>query len=408
MARIVVLAALLAAVSAETAAAASPGAAPDQYIDNYVIGDDSVYDLDHNGHLDAKELAVKALHESPATKDLYNAIDVIRIDGVFDAQELAQYYAKARKDSAKQLDPLLKQVKGGVPEKNGIDIVALYQAEKALRCAGGQGLYIRQDQFDVGVYAQSLAAGKATGASLKIAQDLAANTTTATIHGFASDVAYRSPCMLRPSGSSGPYVSGYVFAPWVFANGTAGGAGKTPASTLKVGLNNEFEIAGAPLLDLQYYTLSPYFQTDFQDDARIVGGQAIWTPYRYDWRLNAFTGLGSPLDYYWAANLIGDFRYVDVAGNSGLKAGASYGWLGEHFGIVADVLPKQFKHNLTFNAAYDAAWNTIGGGWATEFTSSLAWNFVDSASLTLAYTSGTDRDTLVKSDQVTLSLNYKQ
>ena len=75
---------------------------------------------------------------------------------------------------------------------------------------------------------------------------------------------------------------------------------------------------------------------------------------------------------------------------------------------MADVLPQQFKHNLTFNAGYDAAWNALSGGWANQFSTALAWNLSPSAALSLAYVNGTDRGTLTSSNQVTLSLNYKQ
>ena len=277
--------ALLAAASVALLMPASAAA----IIDNYVAGDDRVFDLDHNGRLDAKELAVKALHESPKTSDLYNAIDVIRIDGVFDAQELAQYYATSRQQSAKALDPLLKQVGKPATEKAGIIINDLHAAEGALRCSGGQGVYIRHDQFDVGVYAKSLSAGSAQGASFKIAQDLAANSTAASIHGFATAVIYRNPCLKPPGGdANSPFVSGYVLAPWIFANGNIGGTGKTPASTLQLGVNSEVEVLGRT----SSICSTTLCRLTFRPTSRT---RAAFSVDRRPGRLTVSTGISTPL-----------------------------------------------------------------------------------------------------------------
>ena len=397
LARMACVVAVLVAAAPHQVQAASGDLAP--------VGDWK-YDLNNDGKLSAAELAVKALHESKGTGPLYEAIDVGPVDGVFEPNELAAFYAKSRKTSAKTLAPLLQQV--GKPVGNGVDLVALYDAEKALRCASGQGIYIRQDRFDIGPYINSIPASGAQGAAFSITRDISGNATTASIHGVVDAVLYRSPCLTPPSGDTNrPYVSGFVFAPWVYANGTLKSSGKQPPTNLQFGFDTEFEVAGTKTFDLQYWTFEPYFQTDFQGAANIWGGKATWTPYRMDWRLNAATVNDRPVDYFWKFNLFADYRHVAEAGNSGLAANANYAWLGADLGIAAHLFPKQFGHTLTFSAGYDAGWDAVAGVFAGQLTSSLAWAFNPSSSISLNYTRGTDRQTMTDSDTVTVALRYK-
>lgn len=137
------------------------------------------YDINGDGKLSIQELRVKHLHE---TVPIYDKIDNIRVDGIFDTQELAAFYKSSETASDKRPDPLAKKAVHGE-----LSLKEIADAEFRQKCNERKGLYVRGDRFDLGVYSgdfESAEGGSAKGASVDIASD--GGKTTATIDGVVS------------------------------------------------------------------------------------------------------------------------------------------------------------------------------------------------------------------------------
>jgi len=361
------------------------------------------YDANGDGTLDREELRVKALHD---TVPVYDEIDVIVVDGVFSQAELEAFYARSEQKAQRAETSL---VKTAGPDES-ITVPELYDIEKMRRCGDGGRFFLRGAKPETGVASSNDPGTVTTGASLAITDK--DNTTTATVNGVAGYIISYN-CLSRPEGvgPTDPYLSGYVVAPWISANGTLFTEGETPdTSKLKAGVDAQFEISNV-LFNLQYLTLSPYFQTDFSGDAEIYGGMVSWEPRQSAIRLGGVTRPeGALLDFYWTAKGVADYRYVAKAGASGLTDGAEYAWLGGTLGLNGWLFPNALDSRLFFTTEYSAFWDAYSDRTVDLFKANLGWDLTPdkSTAIRLGYQRGTDKDTLTKVNQVDLSLTFKK
>ena len=173
----------------------------------------------------------------------------------------------------------------------GIDYPSIAENDAALaaRC-GDSGFFLRGDVADVGVYFQNGVSVVESGALLSIASDNGA--TTASVNG-AVGYAFNQNCLPNPPGA-GAYVSGYVIAPWLLASGNFYDSEVDDNDTkIQAGLTGQVEIAEA-IFDVQYLTVSPYYQTDFDFEAEVYGGQLSWRPIMTEIHLGGTTTLPEP------------------------------------------------------------------------------------------------------------------
>lgn len=370
-----------------------------------------LYQFDRNGDgsLDAEEIRVRDLHKK---EPIYGQIDVIVVDGQFSPEELSLFYEQSRKDL--KPTPLVKQAQASGP----IPLPVIYDIEVAARC-GESGFYVRGTPTNGGDFRPNVGVSEVggvrlveTGAQVSITGE--EESTTATINGVVG-YAFNQNCIRRPDGF-GPgavYVSGYVISPWLLASGTLFDS-EAPDGTdkLQAGLAGQIEIANA-IFDTQYLTATPYYQTDFQGEAQVYGGTVSWRPYASAIHLGGTTKPeGAILNFYWTAEAIADYFYVDNAGSTSLTAGTEYAWLGGNLGVNGWIMPDMLDERLSFTSTYGVFWDAYSHRTVDLFNASLNWAFTpkkdpNQFAIALGYQNGTDRNTLVDVNQWTLGLTFK-
>jgi hypothetical protein len=329
---------------------------------------------------------------------------------------------KADKNSrAALLDTKIAAV-SSMPHKPGNDVPQPGTAEYAQQNA--PRFYVRQNALDSFYYLYpaipssnaSGAASKALGASFSFTDDQIAKTQTTTIQAYSAYVVARNLAIFPPDNYSGPYVSKWAIAPWLSAAGTLSEP-RTPKekSALQFGPDGQFEVSGLGPFDVQDFRLAPYVQTDFRGLGRIAGFDALWEPYY----LGALLGgadhaiLNDFMFFFWRFIAEADVKHVEAAGLSNLTPHADYAWLGGTLQAKVFLLPNSPDQNLAsriyLSASYQFFDNAASSRRIEQFISELGYNLSSdgSSSISLQYTNGTDKATLVNARQYKAQFNYK-
>jgi hypothetical protein len=320
-----------------------------------------------------------------------------KLDGELDSKKLA-HVGWLQADIA---------VLGSIPLKR----LAKKKKEKTSSCDSGQGFYLRRDKLDVSIYNRSLDDKIAKGAAISFTENFESDTDTAEVHALAAYVFARSPCRERPAGVDvgKPFVSGYVFAASVAADGNLTDDRAMEKSALKPTIDAQVEIASGPF-DLQAFTFSPFYQTDFRGEAEAYGMQASWEPYKLDWRLGGSYQQFSPLfDFFYQLKAEMIALRVNDPGLTDLKADSDYLWLGGTARLNVYILPDVLSDRLTWISTYQYYFDDRSDENIDLFTTALAYNLTESGhtSISVEYQQGTKRDTLDEVDQYLVTLNAK-
>ena len=283
---------------------------------------------------------------------------------------------------------------------------------KTTGCDSGQGFYLRRDKLDISIYNRSIDESAAEGAAISYTDDRQDDTQTAEVHALAAYVFARNPCasLYERTRPGHPYVSGYAFAARVSADGTLTADRTDEKSALKPALDAQIEIAGAPFIDLQYVTLTPYYQTDFRGEAQAYGFSASWQPYNLDWRLGGSYQQFSPLfDFFYQLQAEAVALRVNNPGLTDLVADTDYMWLGGTARLHVFLLPDILNDRLTWTTSYQYYGDTKSNQNVHLFTTNLGYNLTadGKTSVSLQYQRGEDRDTLQHLNQYLATLNVK-
>jgi hypothetical protein len=294
---------------------------------------------------------------------------------------------------------------GGIP----LEVLAEKRPPRPDPCGVQNGFYLRSDRVDMAVAKDNLSA--AEGASLSITNDRLTNTQTAEINGIIGYVR-RDPCVHRPDGVgvTDAYLSGYAFSPSVAAHGTLGSNPAREKSDVRVGLDAQFEIFSGAIFNSQYFTVSPYYQTDFRGIARAYGINVTWEPYLLTMRLGGRPGWLSPwIDFFWTAQAEVDIFHVEKSGLTDLTSGTDYAWFGGTVRAYVYLLPQQLQRRLVLTGNYTHFWDERSGRNIWLAWSTLAYNLNEegSAAVSLEYAKGTDKATLRDMDRYIAKLNVK-
>ena len=280
-------------------------------------------------------------------------------------------------------------------------------------CDPPNNLYVRADRLDTYLYGiQSLDAAK--GASISFTNDSLTGHRTTAISGIASYVVLREACLDPPKRQTNDngYLAGYAIAPWVYGNGSITNfatKAKPDQSALKFGVDAQYAWIGGAPFDAHYVTLSPYYQTDFLDQARVYGFTASWQPLWADLHLGGALGTGNPyLYWFWQFAAEADLRRVDVPGMTQLHRGQS-AWIGSTARLHLFLLPSVFNHRLHADGTFKEYWDASSSVSIYEYIAALAYNLTDdgNASISIEYSRGTDKDTLNSLNQYVVKLNAK-
>jgi hypothetical protein len=308
-----------------------------------------------------------------------------------------------------------------VPPKHG---TAEYAQQNAQR------FYVRQNALDAFYYLypsipdpknsgsssdSSSSASKASGANLSWTNDRLNRSQVFNIQAYTGFVVARQ-LDLRPSNDdSTPYVSKWAIAPWLYANGLLDQPAKTTdKSALQFGGETQIEVSRLGPFAITDVRFAPYYQTDFRGIANIQGIDALVEPYNLGALLGgADHAISDLMFFYW--RLIGeaDIRHVTAAGLTNMKSDTEYAWLGGSLQFKASFFPNSPNSTLA-NRIYltgTAQWfdSLSAQPGLQNYVAELGYNLdpAGTSSISLQYSHGTDKSTLVKADQYKAQLNFK-
>lgn len=412
--------------------------------------DPRLYDANGNGVLEQSEAEIWLMHKSDKTLAKY---DLDR-DGQISQREARAIVAESAKTLAKRKDEVayealyfsgnpVSRVEASIPKSETFD-----------PCKTPQQLYIRRDRLDTFQYrnvapgstlanvagqpnyaVKEVTRAEAKGASFSYNRDEIKDTDQLNIKGRAALVVARLDpnCAgyntdpnnpFSPPDPNAPFLFGYTIAPWIDAQGSLTSPRKSGEfSSLQAGVDAQLAIGGGPLLDLQYFVFSPYYQTDFEGEAHIAGFRAGWEPFSpYDLRLGGRLGVPDPyVDWFWQARAEVDFKSVSDPGNTNLDED-HYAWLGGIVRANINLFPDRSKilslegtpfaeltnrvyASGTFQWHYDAYAQRAVHMYGAEIGYNLTTD--GKSSVSVQYNKGTDKDTLEKKDMYVLGLNFK-
>jgi hypothetical protein len=298
-------------------------------------------------------------------------------------------------------------------------------------------LFVRADRIDnlfYGVIAD-YSSGQAKGVSLGYTDNRAAQTQTGAISptqnvmisGTISYLLPPTPVYLDNEG-----YSKFASAFWVYGNGTWDHPLKQfgDASALKSGIDFQFSKKfPTGVLDDLLFNIAPYFQTDFNGDARAAGSSFTFEPVISSIYLGQSRGGNSFVNGFWVLRPEVDFLKVTDPGLTLLSRG-TYDWLGVTARTYLFLFPSytpgsswappwlanRFSVFGTGQYYWDSNSRTEVRYYSTELQYNLSGCTTDmtgsecpqgSSSLSFEYDWGIDRDTLVKAKKYLIKLTYK-
>ncbi|MER8569018.1 hypothetical protein NKH85_12550 [Mesorhizobium sp. M0924] len=346
--------------------------------------------------------------------------ELARVNGILKTQSQPQKAAAAAADDFPPLDP----------------------AELAKKPK--QKIYVRKDKLNALYYLYPQAPFDAKGASVTWSNDYLKDTQSLAIQGFVSYVPY-APYSFHAGVDGDPSLSQvvvplqfsrYAAGPYVYGAGTIGSPRKVgEKSALQVGLDNQFEIIGGGVFNLQTLGISPYYQTDFRGEASIYGLTALWEPYKPQWSLGGTRDNGESLvSMYWRAIAETDVFRVAKAGETSYTDDTNIALLGGTVslnGVLFQNMPQvgaALCGRISFNAQYQYFWDAVSGDNLHNLHGEVDYNLggkknyatrlcpdspanasgtVGTTAVALTYDDGTDKDTREKRKKLQLQLTYQ-
>ncbi|MEX2697072.1 hypothetical protein [Rhizobium mongolense] len=298
----------------------------------------------------------------------------------------------------------------------GIPLAALLTEDEpkpVAACDDRQQVFIRRNRLDNWMF-DLVPVSEAEGASISYTNDQQADENTLSIDGTIGVALWRDPCRKPQDGSEPgtPYFSAFAVVPWLSAHGTRS-TGDTESSDLRFGLEFQSELADIAPLNLSYFSVSPYYQTDFRGEANAFGVEAIWTPYWLEARLGGnYIVNDDPLDWFWQFSGEADYLSVQDVGRTDLTDD-DYAWFGFTAKInlfpFSDSSNEALRDRVRLTGTMKHYWDVLSGEHISDYMAELAYNLdpSGSTSISLNYENGTRKETRTDVDQIELKLNYK-
>lgn len=205
--------------------------------------------------------------------------------------------------------------------------------------------------------------------------------------------AVANPCLpndVNNRGGTDLFLSAFAIAPFVEFHGS-GSNTATGVSTLRFGMQSEFELFSGGIFDNQLLKINPYFQTDFEFDAEIFGLQAAWTPIHLDVNLNSTKTTSDDFKYWWNFQGLIDYHNVKKVGNSGLSSSTNYGWVGANITANFEYLPES-SNGIYGSASLELFHDVVASQSVDKFTTELGIYLDDTKknSFSITYEDGTN------------------
>lgn len=313
-----------------------------------------------------------------------------------------------------------------------------------------KALFVRADPLDNFHYASvyldpdAPTAADAKGLSVSYTDNRRTGAQAATINGRLSYLMFGAECnppFVPPAkfgNSNKPFIGAVAIAPFIASNGTWNEPlpAKLSNSVLSGGADFQLGVSTTqfPLITYNYFYASPYYQTDYQQRARIDGAVFAWEPVSRDLHLvygrpNAF------FNFFWQLRTESDLVHVTQPGLTKLSVG-DHVWIGETvranlalFPLSQSMAWPQFVQEFvagrlaiigTAENYYDVETHAS----ADYYTAALQYNLgackrdgsnkdpnapcsiTGSSSISFEYDTGLDKDTLVETRQYLVKLGF--
>jgi hypothetical protein len=301
------------------------------------------------------------------------------------------------------------------------------------KCAN-QSLFLRRDRTDVFAFLQPCGPDDVPGASASYTRDLIAHTQNLNIQALAGYTA------LRGSNSDGTFL--YSFSPSAYFNGVLAEPFRaTERNVIRTAFDSQF-LASTPDFIFRTHTfdLAPYYQTDFRGRARIEGVDAVWEPYNVDILLGGRYDVSArrPVGLYWRLQGEADVNRVDTAGQTNFRSATNHAFLGGTLQtnmIFFQNMPEvgeAFCGRIYASGRAQRFTDVQAGRSAANYTAEIGyylgagvapfWRYcvpkvngeapvpsasATSSSISLVYSDGTDKTTMVNQHQYKVQLNFR-
>lgn len=375
-------------------------------------------------HITPEQTVIIDEHNNkPLLKEIDANNDLIVSKAEFDAWTAVQFAkVTAQSDEARGTDnpttgqKIFEAAARKEQRLAGIPVAALLTEDDPMpvaACEDRQQLFIRRDRLDNWMF-DLAPVSQAEGASISYTNDQLAGENTLSIDGTIGVALWRDPCRNPPPGSGPgvPYFSAFAIVPWLSAHGTRS-TGDDESSDLRVGLEFQSELADIAPLNLSYFSVSPYYQTDFRGEANGFGVEAIWTPYWLEARLGGnYIVNDDPLDWFWQFSGEIDYFSIQDVGKTDLED-VDYAWFGFTAKInlfpFSDSSNDSLRDRIRLTGTMKHYWDALSGEHISDYLAEIAYNLdpSGSTSISLNYENGTRKETRTDVDQIELKLNYK-
>lgn len=358
------------------------------------------FDTDGDGNVDSDKAAVYARHLYDETGIL--ALYDRNLNGLIDVDEAEELNARlASIDQTPVSAEVRLRTKEGIP----IPLMRVPASIERIVSKNVSSFYLRERRIEVGIEDENPDAKVTSGASISTATDLEGNSTVVSV-AAAFGYLYRQGIDFPEGYEPGDLaITAVSYGPYVEANGRINATN----SRVSLGAIGQVELLGGPF-DLQRFTAAPYFQTDFDWDARIYGVSASWQPYVLDWALGSIRRLpGEFMDVNWQLAADFDYRHVDVSGGTKLTDGEEYAWIGFDATMRFWPLPELLDNRVFGDASYAYHHDLISGRDASRFRGGVGVHLDEgrNTALTVEYVHGKDYRTMLHEETIKSAFKVK-
>jgi hypothetical protein len=296
-----------------------------------------------------------------------------------------------------------------------------------------QSFFLRRDRTDVFSFLSPCGPGDVPGASISYTNDRQAKTQTFSVQALTGYTVKR--------GESADGNINYAITPSLYLNGSLGEPFKTTErNAMRVA--SDFEVAfHTPGFILRNHSvdIAPYYQTDYRGKGTIAGTDIIWEPYnldihlggRYDEQARELVGI------YWRVQGEADINHVYNAGLTNFVANQDHAFLGGTLQarmILFQNMPEfgALCGRIYVNATGQAFTDVSQGHGLSNYSAEVGyylsngvapyWRFcgtkkdgeaplptasATSSAISLIYSNGTDKTTLVNQRQYKAQLSFR-
>lgn len=208
----------------------------------------------------------------------------------------------------------------------------------------------------------------------------------------------------------GPRVTYVNIAPGIDFDTTIKNGKSSGQYSAIAGLEVETTHSDPNPFNLQYWRANAVYTTDFDQNAQILGVEAMWQPWAPSLWIGSMQRVSEKLDMWFGffPTVASDYYHVNSAGTFKDLAHEQYWWVGPKVSAKVAFLSGYLKPFSAY-ANYYYLYDTINGGGAAVdyFKGGIKYQLTEGIGLEWRYTSGTTPRTLARVNEFYTGLTLK-